>query len=66
MVDLDPLPRNPTWPELIEYEVNRQLGGDATVGQIVSLMQSMGWRPPEAPTLGAPRNGNVRRLVRGS
>lgn len=34
------------WPERIEQEVNRQLGGDATVGDIVALMLRLGWRPP--------------------
>jgi hypothetical protein len=36
------------WPERIEYEVNRHLGGDATVADIVALMLRLGWRPPEA------------------
>jgi hypothetical protein len=45
-MDVDPLPDNPTWPERIEYEVNRQVGGDASVGEIVELMQSLGWMPP--------------------
>jgi hypothetical protein len=34
------------WPARIEREVNRQLGGDATVGDIVDLMLRLGWRPP--------------------
>lgn len=34
------------WPERIEHEINRR-GGDATVGEVVELMQEMGWRPPE-------------------
>jgi len=35
-----------TWPERIEYEVNRQFGGDATVGDIVRIMFQLGWTPP--------------------
>lgn len=38
-----------TWPEVIEYEVNRRYGGDATVGEIVALMVELGWREPEVP-----------------
>lgn len=51
--NFDPLPDNPTWADVIEYEVNRQLGGDATVGEIVDLMMRMGWRPPAEPAMGA-------------
>jgi len=40
-------PTDADWPERIEYEVNRRLGGDATVGDIVRLMLRLGWRPPE-------------------
>jgi hypothetical protein len=46
--DLDPLPTDASWPDRIEYEVNRQLGGDASVGEIVEIMIEMGWQPPAA------------------
>lgn len=46
--ELDPLPADATWPERIEYEVNSRHGGDATVSEIVELMERLGWRPPEA------------------
>jgi hypothetical protein len=46
VIDTDPLPATPTWPERIEYEVNEKLGGDATVGEIVQIMEKLGWKPP--------------------
>ena len=36
-----------TWSERIEYEVNKTLGGDATVGEIVKIMETMGWKAPD-------------------
>jgi hypothetical protein len=35
-----------TWPDRIEYEVNRQFGGEATVRDIVHIMFHLGWTPP--------------------
>jgi hypothetical protein len=31
----------------VEREVNAQLGGDATITDLVRLMLSMGWTPPK-------------------
>lgn len=41
-----------SWERRIEYEVNAQFGGDATVSDIVALMMLLGWQPP--PTLPMP------------
>jgi hypothetical protein len=30
----------------VEESVNMYMGGDATVGELVSLMVVMGWQPP--------------------
>ena len=34
------------WAERIDLEVNRRLGGDATVGDIADIMRSLGWQAP--------------------
>ena len=49
---VDSLPADASWPERIEHEINRR-GGDATVGEVVDLMQEMGWRPPENAAVNA-------------
>lgn len=33
----------------IEQEVNRLTGGDATVGEVVAVMVSLGWMSPAGP-----------------
>jgi hypothetical protein len=42
----------------VEVEVNRQLGGDATICALVRLMLEMGWTPPSALPSNRPKEAS--------
>ena len=38
----------------IEYDVNRQMGGDCDIAELVAIMLTRGWTPPQEQTAPEP------------